>query len=98
MDLMKNYKMTKYNTTKRRPHMINWDITNKCNMRCKHCFNDSGDASIHSFQNELTRKEQLDLAQQLTRRSHNIQICTSVEDIEFCITEKKFWRFGKSFV
>lgn len=50
------------------------------------------DQSIDEFTQQQIEQiclQQLDLAQQLTRRSHNIQICTSVEDIEFCITEKK---------
>ncbi|MFW1800559.1 dipeptidase [Acinetobacter nematophilus] len=50
---------------------------------------DQGVDNFTQQQIEQICLQQLDLAQQLTQRSSNIQICTSVEDIEHCITEKK---------
>lgn len=34
------------------PHQISFDITNKCNLRCLHCYNSSGENL--ASQNELT--------------------------------------------
>lgn len=39
------------------PHQISFDITNKCNLRCLHCYNSSGE-NLQS-QNELTDHEVL---------------------------------------
>lgn len=40
------------------PHQISFDITNKCNLRCLHCYNSSGENL--ASQNELTDQEVLD--------------------------------------
>lgn len=37
------------------PHQISFDITNKCNLRCLHCYNSSG--TNHQSENELSDKE-----------------------------------------
>lgn len=37
--------------------MISWDITNKCNMNCRHCLNRSNDANTHSFEDEFNCDE-----------------------------------------
>ena len=65
MDLMKNYAKVKFNVTRNRPKMISWDITNRCNMNCKHCLNSSGDSNIHDYKNELNDEEQINLAYQI---------------------------------
>lgn len=39
------------------PLMISWDITNKCNMNCRHCLNRSNDAYTHSFEDEFNCDE-----------------------------------------
>lgn len=59
------YKKAKYNNTMLRPKMVSWDITNKCNLSCKHCFNNSGDSSHHNFLLELNYDEQMLLANQI---------------------------------
>ncbi|MEE0475386.1 MAG: radical SAM protein [Collinsella stercoris] len=40
------------------PHSVALDITNKCNLRCLHCFNNSGENDVMT--NELTDSEVLD--------------------------------------
>lgn len=37
------------------PHQMAFDITNKCNLRCLHCFNSSGENAI--INDELTDYE-----------------------------------------
>lgn len=39
------------------PHQVSLDITNKCNLRCLHCYNSSGEN--YQSQNELTDEEVL---------------------------------------
>lgn len=39
------------------PLLMSWDITNRCNMNCKHCLNRSNDTNIHSYNDELTEEE-----------------------------------------
>ncbi|MEW6252945.1 MAG: radical SAM protein [Planctomycetota bacterium] len=39
-----------------------WNFTNRCNLACKHCYQDSG---RHALANELTLAEKLDLVDQL---------------------------------
>ena len=39
------------------PLMISWDVTNRCNFKCKHCYNSSGDSNIHVFNEELCFKD-----------------------------------------
>lgn len=65
---MKNvhYDLVKFNYTRNSPSLISWDITNRCNLRCKHCFNFSGDSCHHDFSNELTYEEAIDLAKQIS--------------------------------
>lgn len=45
----------------RAPVNVTWEVTLKCNLACMHCLSDAGDAS----ENELDRKECLDLIDQL---------------------------------
>lgn len=42
----------------RGPHQIAFDITNKCNLRCLHCYNNSGENLVST--NELTDSEVMD--------------------------------------
>lgn len=39
------------------PQSVCWDLTNKCNFNCLHCFNRSGDKNYYEFQNELSYEE-----------------------------------------
>lgn len=41
------------------PHSVALDITNKCNLRCLHCFNNSGENDV--LANELSDSEVLEL-------------------------------------
>lgn len=47
----------KYSQIARAPHQISFDITNKCNLRCLHCFNSSGENDV--VNNELSDSEAL---------------------------------------
>lgn len=31
------------------PLMVAWDVTNRCNLKCMHCLNRSGDERYHDF-------------------------------------------------
>jgi radical SAM protein with 4Fe4S-binding SPASM domain len=46
------------------PLIIVWNFTNRCNLRCKHCYQDSEHASLDD---ELTQAEKLDLIDQMGR-------------------------------
>lgn len=59
------YNFLKFNNEKDYPMSLSWDVTNRCNMRCKHCFNQSGDSSVYDFEKELTREETFDLVKQI---------------------------------
>lgn len=48
----------KYSQIARAPHQISFDITNKCNLRCLHCFNSSGENDV--VNNELSDLEALE--------------------------------------
>jgi radical SAM protein with 4Fe4S-binding SPASM domain len=43
------------------PFLVVWDFTHKCNLKCKHCYSDSG----ATREEELTTKEALDVVNQL---------------------------------
>lgn len=47
---------------KGRPSEIIWNITNKCNLLCKHCY---VGADCHKAENELSHEEALDLARRI---------------------------------
>lgn len=47
------------------PYQMSFDITNKCNFRCLHCFNRSGENFV--IQNELTDNEVLDFAKDISQ-------------------------------
>lgn len=36
------------------PQSISWDLTNRCNFNCLHCFNRSGDNRFYEFKDELS--------------------------------------------
>lgn len=64
---MKKYHYVKHLNSLRSPMSVAWDITNRCNLKCKHCFNQSGDDTVHNFAAELTQEELLNVAQQIVR-------------------------------
>lgn len=63
---MNQYRNVKYDLNLTRPYMVSWDVTNKCNMRCQHCFNNSGDSSFHNFIDELSEEEMIRTAYQIS--------------------------------
>lgn len=65
MNIIKPYEKVIYNNNLLRPKMMSWDITKKCNMKCMHCFNNSGDSKFHDFDNELSKEETLNVANQI---------------------------------
>ena len=56
------------------------DITNKCNYRCLHCYNASGENCV--VNNELTDEEVLELINQISKSSRTL--FASVEENRFC--------------
>lgn len=71
---MMYYDYVKYRRESCMPRSISWDITNKCNLKCKHCFNNSGDEHAHDFSKEIDKSTALDLAHQIVDMKVN-QIC-----------------------
>lgn len=63
----KMYQFTKLIENLDKPHIITIDITNKCNLKCKHCLNESGDNSKHNFSNKLSRNQLLDIADDIIK-------------------------------
>lgn len=58
----------------RGPYQIAWDITVRCNFRCLHCYNRSGENA--SIEKELTDQEALQLADQIAElRVKNVCFC-----------------------
>ena len=58
----------------RGPYQMSFDITNKCNFRCLHCFNRSGENPVTA--NELTDDEVLEFAHDLARlKLFNLCFC-----------------------
>lgn len=54
---MEQISENKYTNVLRAPHHVALDITNKCNLRCLHCYNSSGENEV--MNNELTSHELL---------------------------------------
>ncbi|KAA5806610.1 hypothetical protein [Thermoanaerobacterium thermosaccharolyticum] len=48
------------------PHQLSFDITNKCNFRCLHCYNSSGENIV--VDNELTDEEVINLRWRATKK------------------------------
>lgn len=70
------HSIIKYNMEKDCPKTMSWDITNKCNLRCKHCFNNSGDGEKYDFTQELSDEECISLAIQIAElKPQQICIC-----------------------
>lgn len=64
----------KYSQIARAPHQVSFDITNKCNLRCLHCFNNSGENDV--VNNELTDEEVLTFIRSVAPMSlYNICFC-----------------------
>lgn len=58
----------------RGPHQIAFDITNKCNLRCLHCYNASGENQV--FNDELSDEQVLTLMKELAGlQLYNLCFC-----------------------
>lgn len=62
---MIKYDYVKFQMNRPSPYSIAWDVTNKCNLNCKHCFNYSGDVKKYNFENELSYDEFISVAKQI---------------------------------
>lgn len=58
----------------RGPKFMAIDVTNKCNFRCLHCFNSSGDENCYNFDDELTDVELLKLVEKIIKLGVS-QVC-----------------------
>jgi MoaA/NifB/PqqE/SkfB family radical SAM enzyme len=47
------------------PLGVQLEITYRCNLRCYHCYNESGISSVEKYQEELSEKQWLDIAEEL---------------------------------
>ena len=55
------------------PIMVSFDVTSRCNLRCVHCFNDSGTDAPFT---DLPPEAKLDIARQIAAlRPHNVCLC-----------------------
>lgn len=58
----------------RAPHQVSFDITNKCNLRCLHCFNSSGENDV--VKSELSDEEVLSFIRSLIPlQLYNVCFC-----------------------
>lgn len=57
----------KYANVLRAPHHVALDITNKCNLRCLHCYNSSGENEV--MHDELTSDELFVFAKEMADMS-----------------------------
>lgn len=74
------------------PIMISWDVTNKCNFRCKHCYNSSSDSKIHNFKEELNFDQVKEVVKQIIEiRPYSFCICggepTLFPHLEYLVKE-----------
>jgi radical SAM protein with 4Fe4S-binding SPASM domain len=60
-----------------KPHLISWNLTKKCNLRCPHCYLDAGEAS----ENELTTAECLRLLDDMKALGTEMLILTGGEPL-----------------
>lgn len=69
-DLFRNFHLMRQTAA---PIMVSFDVTSRCNLRCVHCFNDSGaDAPF----TDLAPAQKLDIARQIASlRPHNVCLC-----------------------
>lgn len=66
--------------------MMSWDITNKCNIRCRHCFNNSGDVEKYDFSQEMSDSECINLAKDIASiKPQQVCICGGETLLRACI-------------
>ncbi|MDR0797205.1 MAG: radical SAM protein [Nitrososphaerota archaeon] len=47
------------------PFLVVWDFTHRCNLRCKHCYSNSGSGEEEGFEGELNTEQALAVVDQL---------------------------------
>jgi radical SAM protein with 4Fe4S-binding SPASM domain len=78
-----------------KPHLISWNLTKKCNLRCPHCYLDAGEAT----ENELTTDECMRLLDDMKLLGTEMLILTGGEpllrkdiyDIASAASNQGFW-------
>jgi radical SAM protein with 4Fe4S-binding SPASM domain len=60
-----------------KPHLISWNLTKKCNLRCPHCYMEAGRAA----ENELTTRECLGLLDEMKGLGTEMVILTGGEPL-----------------
>jgi radical SAM protein with 4Fe4S-binding SPASM domain len=60
------------------PHIISWNVTYRCPLRCSHCYNSAGEGHLHS---ELLTAEGKDLLRQLADAGAGIIILSGGEPL-----------------
>jgi MoaA/NifB/PqqE/SkfB family radical SAM enzyme len=72
------------------PLMVVWNITGKCNLRCKHCYEDAGVLS-KGLPKELTREEKIKLMEEIVK--------TNIPTFAFAggepLIDPVFWELAK---
>ena len=69
-DLFKNFHMMRQTDA---PIMVSFDVTSRCNLRCVHCFNDSGSEAPFT---DLPPEVKLEIARQVAAiHPHNVCLC-----------------------
>ncbi len=72
------------------PLMVVWNITGKCNLRCKHCYEDAGVLS-KGLPKELTREEKITLMEEIVK--------TNIPTFAFAggepLIDPVFWELAK---
>lgn len=72
------------------PLMVVWNITAKCNLRCKHCYEDAGVLS-KGLPSELTREEKIKLMEEICK--------TNIPTFAFAggepLMDESFWELAK---
>lgn len=55
------------------PITVSFDVTSNCNLRCVHCFNDSGNTAVH---HDVSAAQRLEIARQIAQlHVHSVCLC-----------------------
>lgn len=58
-------------------NICSWNVTNKCNLQCKHCYRDAG----KEFQNELTTEEGFALLDEIAKANFKLMVFSGGEPL-----------------